>query len=374
MATSDLREQLQSSLGGTYALERELGGGGMSRVFVAEETALGRRVVVKVLAPELAEGLSADRFKREVRLAARLQHPHVVPVLTAGVTAEGLPYYTMPFVEGESLRARLGRGPLAVDEAVAVLRDVAKALAYAHAHALVHRDVKPDNVLLSGGVAVVTDFGIAKALSAAATAERRPGQDVAALTQRDTSIGTPAYMAPEQVAGDSDVDHRADLYALGCVAFEVLTGRAPFAGRSAQRVLAAHLSEAPPEVRQFRPDTPPAVADLVSRLLAKDADARPQSAVEVLRELEAPSTGDAVPAMPNALLGGSGMLWRALAVYAASFVAVAALAKVVVVTTGVPDWVLPGALLVMALGLPPLLATAYVQRAARRALAATPPR
>ena len=174
LLAADLREQLQASLGEAYQLERELGGGGMSRVFVAVETALGRRVVVKVLTPELAAGVSVDRFRREILFAAQLQHPHIVPLLAAG-DAGGLPWFTMPFVTGESLRARLERdGELPVAEAVRVLRDVASALAYAHQQGVVHRDIKPDNVLLSHGVAVVTDFGVAKALTASSGAAVHP--------------------------------------------------------------------------------------------------------------------------------------------------------------------------------------------------------
>ncbi|MGH7647116.1 MAG: serine/threonine-protein kinase, partial [Gemmatimonadaceae bacterium] len=196
----DLRDQLQATLGSSYSLERELGGGGMSRVFVAIETALDRRVVVKVLPPELGAGVNADRFNREILLAARLQHPHIVQVLSAGET-EGLPYYTMPFVDGESLRARVANeGPLPITDVIGILRDVARALAYAHEHGVVHRDIKPENVLLSGGSAVVTDFGIAKALS-----DSRGHVTGATLTQFGTSLGTPAYMAPEQVAADPDV-------------------------------------------------------------------------------------------------------------------------------------------------------------------------
>ncbi|AHG89297.1 protein kinase [Gemmatirosa kalamazoonensis] len=372
--TDALRQALQSSLGTGFLIERELGGGGMSRVFVAHDDTLGRRVVVKVLSPELSAALSGalsvERFEREIRTAARLQHPHVVAVLTAGATAEGLPYFTMPFVEGESLRHRLVReGRLPVDDAVAVLRDVAKALAYAHERGVVHRDVKPDNVLLSGGAAVVTDFGIAKALSAAAgNGAAQPSSRSDALTQLGVALGTPAYMAPEQAAGDPDVDHRADLYALGCVAFELLAGRPPFGDRPPRRALAAHLTEPAPDVRGPRPDTPPALADLVARLLAKDAAARPQSAADVLRALDRVTPGGAASdPMP---LGTA--LRRALAVYAAAFVVVAALARTVVATTGVPDWVFPGALLLAALGLPALLATAYVQHAARRAPVSTP--
>ncbi|HET7373671.1 MAG TPA: serine/threonine-protein kinase, partial [Gemmatimonadaceae bacterium] len=164
----DLRDQLQRTLGDAYQLERELGGGGMSRVFVAEERALGRKVVVKVLSPELAAGVSSERFAREIRVAARLQQANIVPLLTAGETL-GLPYYTMPFVEGESLRQRLADGPLPISDAVSVLRDVARGLAYAHEQGVIHRDIKPENVLLSSGTAVVTDFGIAKAISASRT-------------------------------------------------------------------------------------------------------------------------------------------------------------------------------------------------------------
>src|SRR5438067_5832641 len=220
-AMATFREQLQASLGGAYSLERELGGGGMSRVFVARDETLGRTVVVKVLAPELGEGVSITRFKREIQLAAALQEPHIVPLLSAGATQDGLPYYTMPFVAGESLRARLRREPaVPLGEAVSILRDVAKALAYAHAHEVVHRDIKPDNVLLSSGTAMVSDFGIAKAL------QRSKG--VAPSGFAGMSLGSPAYMAPELAAGEPDVDHRADLYAWGVMAYEILAGHHPF--------------------------------------------------------------------------------------------------------------------------------------------------
>src|SRR5439155_1627183 len=211
----------------------------MSRVFVAEETALDRKVVIKVLPPETAAQVSLERFKREILLAAKLQHPHIVPLLTAG-EANGLPYFTMPFVDGESLRVRLARhGELPVNHAIRMLREIASALAYAHEHGIVHRDLKPDNVLLSGGSAMVTDFGVAKALSASSNAEH------AGLTSLGVALGTPAYMSPEQASADPSVDHRADIYSLGVLAYELLTGQPPFAGRTPQHVLAAHVTEAP---------------------------------------------------------------------------------------------------------------------------------
>jgi eukaryotic-like serine/threonine-protein kinase len=363
----DLRSQLQATLGSAYTLERELGGGGMSRVFVAHENALDRTVVVKVLPPELVAGVNVDRFKREILLAARLQHPHIVPVLVAGET-NGLPYYTMPLVEGESLRVKLARtGALSITDAIGILRDVGKALAYAHERGIVHRDIKPENVLLSGGSAVVTDFGIAKAISASRTAASG-----GTLTQVGTSIGTPTYMAPEQAAADPATDHRADLYAFGCMAYELLAGRPPFTGKSPQRLLAAHMGEAPEPIGALRPDTPPELADIVMRCLAKDADQRPQSAGDLVRVLDTVTSGGGHTAMPPILLGGRHAMWRALGIYAVTFAAVAIVARSAIVGIGLPDWVFPGAVGVMALGLPVILFTAYVQHAARRLITMTP--
>jgi eukaryotic-like serine/threonine-protein kinase len=286
-----LRDRLQAALGAAYTIERELGGGGMSRVFLAEDAALGRRVVVKVLSPELAEGLSAERFTREVRLAARLQHPNVVPVLAAGavqVDGAALPYYTMPYVAGASLRARLAEGPLPVGEVLAILRDVARALACAHAAGAVHRDVKPENVLLTGGAALVADFGVAKAVRAAGGG--------GTLTQVGLAVGTPAYMAPEQAAGERDVDHRADLYAWGLLGWEALAGRHPFADRTSPlSLIGAQLTQLPARVDTVRPEVPAALAALLARCLAKDPADRPADGDEVLRALDAVALTPAAP-------------------------------------------------------------------------------
>jgi serine/threonine-protein kinase len=277
---TDVPQRLAAVLADRYTIERELGGGGMSRVFAAREQGLNRDVVIKVLSADVAAGVSLERFEREIQLAASLQQANIVPLLAAG-NADGVPFYTMPLVQGESLRGRLAQGPpLSLREIVGVLRDVARALSYAHARGVVHRDIKPDNVLLSHGAAVVTDFGIAKAVAASRTLPD------GTLTQAGTSIGTPAYMAPEQVAGDPAVDHRADLYAWGCLAYELLAGEPPFVSGSPHRLFAAHLGETPRPIGARRPDLPPALERLVMRCLAKDPAARPAAADALLRELE----------------------------------------------------------------------------------------
>jgi serine/threonine protein kinase/tetratricopeptide (TPR) repeat protein len=291
-----LRDELQRTLGSGYTVERELGGGGMSTVFVARDNTLGRSVVVKVLPYELAATVSVDRFKREIMLSAALQHPHIVPVLSSGETtpndgdgATRLPFFIMPFVEGESVRVRLARGPLSVREAVSILKDVSRALAYAHNRGVIHRDIKPDNILLSGGSATVTDFGVAKALSASREGKQQSTTKTGTITMVGTSIGTPAYMAPEQAAGDPAMDHRADLYALGIVGYEMLVGTPPFHGRAPQQLLAAQLTELPPPIASRRYDVPEALATLIMRLLEKEPAKRPKTAAEVTRLLEDPA-------------------------------------------------------------------------------------
>lgn len=276
----DLREQLQKSLGQAYSVERELDGAGMSRVFVATDRRLNRQIVVKILAPDFAAGVNADRFEREIQVAAQLQHPQIVPVFSVG-DADGMPFFTMPYVEGESLRDRLSRGPLPYREAIDILRDLAKALAYAHHHGVVHRDIKPDNVLLAGGSALVTDFGIAKAIAVS----QRPGKRGTTLTQPGMTVGTPAYMAPEQAVGDA-IDFRADIYAYGCLAYELLTGGPPFTDKNGVALLAAHLTLPPAPLVSKRPDVPHALAALVAQCLEKDPSARPAGAAAIIELLD----------------------------------------------------------------------------------------
>ena len=253
----------------------------MSRVFLANETRLDRRVVIKVLPEDVAAGINADRFRREIQLAAKLQHPHIVPVLAAGDVA-GRPYFTMPLIEGESLRERLSRsGELSLPDAIRILREVASALAYAHRHGIVHRDIKPDNVLLSDDFALVTDFGVAKAIRESAVEK-----DAASVTTAGVAIGTPAYMSPEQAVADPAVDHRSDIYSFGVLAYEILTGSTPFRGRTTQAVLAAHAIEPPEAIQKRRPNLAPWLADVVMRCLEKRPADRPQTATELVQLLQ----------------------------------------------------------------------------------------
>lgn len=272
-------ELLRQALSPAYTVVRELTGGGMSRVFLAHEQALGRSVVVKALKPELAAGVNRDRFRREMLLAAQLQHPHIVPVLTAGQHGELL-WYTMPFVEGESLRESIQRkGAFTVRETTRVLHDILDALAYAHRNGVVHRDIKPGNILRHGAHSLVADFGVAKAISA-----ETPHSGT---TSVGVAIGTPAYMAPEQIAADPGADHRMDLYAVGLLAYELLTGAQPFNEPSPQETMAAQLSRMPAPLEKVRPDTPPELAALIMDLLAKRPGDRPARAEVALERLEA---------------------------------------------------------------------------------------
>jgi serine/threonine protein kinase len=295
-----LQQELQSALGESYTIERELPRGGMSRVFLANENALGRKVVIKVLAPELAATLSVERFKREIKLAARLQHPHIVPLLHSG-EASGSLYYTMPYVDGESLRDRMSRDrQMTIADVSRVLEEVASALGYAHEEGVVHRDMKPENVLFFHGQAVVLDFGIGKALSASTTTD----EHAARITQRGMSLGTPVYIAPEQAAGDPDLDHRADIYALGVVTYEMLCGHPPFSGRSPQQVMAAHATQKPEPITARRRDTPSELASIVMRCLEKHPADRPASAMDIARAMSVTPLEGTRVVMPG------GRAWR----------------------------------------------------------------
>jgi serine/threonine-protein kinase len=342
----------------------------MSRVFLAEETRLSRQVVIKVLPPEMGAGVNAERFEREIRLAARLQHPHIVPLLTAGSSGDLL-FYIMPFIAGESLRSRLTReGELPVAEAVRILREVTDALAYAHRNGVVHRDIKPENVLMSEGHAVVTDFGVAKAVSASSGG--------GTLTSLGLALGTPAYMAPEQAVADPHVDHRADLYSVGVLAYEMLCGRTPFTAPTPQAMLAAHITQAAEPVIQHRKTVPPALSFAVMRCLEKHAADRWQSAGELAAQLDAGGSASVsqqvTDAQPVISSGTEAAIRRGHpGRVAALFLAASALILVVVYGVihwlGLPDWVLYGAGVLLAVGLPITLAAGVHER--KRAQART---
>ena len=280
---ADLRELLQSSLGTGYRLSRELGGGGMSKVYVADDPSVGRRVVVKVLSPDLAAGVNVDRFKREIQVAISLHHPRIVPVLSAGQSGDELLYYTMPYIEGETVRALIDRErQLALDRALAIATDVADALRYAHGRNIVHRDIKPDNILIErgSGRALVTDFGIARAIERAA--------DIRTVTSTGLTLGTPTYMSPEQASAEHDIDGRSDIYSLGCVLYEMLAGVPPFTGPSARAIIARHLTEPAPNIREARPDLPVSTERLFEYMLAKAPADRLVDAAALLGALDAP--------------------------------------------------------------------------------------
>jgi eukaryotic-like serine/threonine-protein kinase len=271
-------DHLRAALAGRYEIERELGAGGMATVYLAHDLRHDRKVALKLLREELSASLGKERFLREIKVAAALQHPHILPLYDSGA-ADDLLFYVMPYVDGPSLRDKLAReGELPIGEAVRILRDVADALTEAHRHGVVHRDLKPENVMLRGRHALVMDFGVAKALSEATGRQ--------SLTTVGVALGTPTYMAPEQAVADPHVDHRADIYAFGVVAYELLGGRPPFTGATAQQVLAAHVTAVPDPVTMYRP-VPPALAALVMRCLEKRPADRWQSAEELVPQLEA---------------------------------------------------------------------------------------
>jgi serine/threonine protein kinase len=273
----DIQATVQQALGQRYAIERQLGRGGAAYVFLAREPG-GRVVALKVLRPELLTGVAADRFLREIRLAGQLRHPLIAPVLDSG-EAGWVVYFTMAYVEGPSLAQRLAQaGALPVDEVLRIARDVLTALEYAHGQGIIHRDVKPDNVILSPAGAVLLDFGIARAI------ETTAGEQ---LTRSGMTLGTSTYMSPEQITASRSLDPTTDLYALGCVLFECLAGRPPFAHPNEMVVLRQHLLEAAPDVRTLRPEVPATLADAIRRAMAKQPPDRWSSAAELRAALEA---------------------------------------------------------------------------------------
>ncbi len=274
---TDALGRLTAALKDRYGLERELGAGGMATVYLAHDVRHDRKVALKALRPDVSRQLGAERFLHEIRIAANLSHPHILPVFDSG-ECDGFLYYVMPYVEGGTVRSLLGgERQLGVREAVRVLRDVADALAYAHGRGVVHRDIKPDNVMLSGRHALVADFGVARALSQVTGAHN--------VTTAGFALGTPAYMAPEQAAADPNVDHRADIYAFGVLAYEMLAGHPPFSG-APQQVMAAHVTQTPVGLLHHRPDVPDPLAELVMACLAKEPGSRPQRLDEVVGRLE----------------------------------------------------------------------------------------
>lgn len=274
---NETRDRLQALLGDAYSIERELGGGGMSRLFLAVERSLGRRVVIKLLPPEWVSEVSAQRFQREIALTANLPHPHILPILAAGAR-EGHLYYVTPYLPGESLAQRLQAGRLPIGDALRLLSEIADALAFAHAQGVLHRDVKPANVLIQDGHAVLADFGVARALAVS--------QGAGAVTRTGVVVGTPGYMSPEQLAGDVELDARADVYALSVLAYEMLAGQPPFAGSSATQVMAAHLTQTPRALAELCPGVPVAVEAVIERGLSKLPAGRPTSASEFRSALE----------------------------------------------------------------------------------------
>jgi serine/threonine-protein kinase len=296
-----VRDRLQSALGDAYQIERELTGGGMSRLFLANEASLNRKVVIKLLPPEFTSDVSSARFKQEIEIAAHLQHPNILPVLNAGAR-DGLLFYVMPYVPGESLRHRLTReGKLPVEDALRILHEIADALAQAHAEGVIHRDIKPENILLQGRHAVLTDFGVARALAEASTGGR--------LTETGIALGTPGYMSPEQATGERNIDARADVYALAVVGYEMLAGCPPFEGPTAQAIVAAHLTSTPKPLSTIRPETPGRVVDAIGRALAKAPADRLRTAAEFRDALAVPAqAGSSAPGLSRRMAVAGALL------------------------------------------------------------------
>ena len=275
MLVNDLQKRLESGLTGRYTVERPLGEGGMAVVFLARDLRHERAVAVKVLRPDISAEIGAERFLREIKMAASLTHPHILPVFDSG-NAGGLLFYVMPNMEGQSLRDRLDReGQLSLDDALRITAEVASALDYSHRQHVIHRDIKPENILLHEGAALVADFGIGKAVSSGKS-----------ITHTGLAVGTPAYMSPEQASGEQTIDGRSDLYSLGCVLYEMLTGETPFTGPNAQSIIAKRFMSPVPSVKITR-NVPDTLEAAVSRALARSPVDRYRSGADFADALRA---------------------------------------------------------------------------------------
>jgi tetratricopeptide (TPR) repeat protein len=342
----EIQERLAAALADRYALEEEIGSGGMASVYLARDLKHDREVAVKVLDPDLAQTLGAERFLREIKTAANLTHPHILPVFDSG-EADGFLFYVMPFVKGESLRTRLTKErQLPVEDAVQITREIADALAYAHEEGVVHRDVKPANIMLEAGHAVLADFGVAHAVSEAKD-ER--------ITRTGTSLGTPAYMSPEQAMGELDPDGRTDQYALGCVLFEMLAGHPPFSGAQVEAVVRQHLTEAPPSVTQARPSVTEEIVTVINRALAKSPADRFKTTGEMAAAL-ALTTAPAASA-PAGVSFEDRPLWQVALGWALVSLVVFAASGTLKDVVGLPSWV-PTVVGLICLGALPLVLAA----------------
>jgi tetratricopeptide (TPR) repeat protein len=352
---TDAVTRLKSALSDRYTIEREIGSGGMATVYLAKDLKHERQVAIKVLRPELAVVLGPDRFLQEIKIAANLNHPHILPLLDSGSVEEqpsAFLYYVMPYVEGESLRDRLNRErQLPIDDALDIARDVALGLSHAHSHDVVHRDIKPENILLSGGTAVVADFGIARAITEAG-GER--------LTETGLAVGTPPYMSPEQAAGDRTLDGRSDVYALGCVLYEMLAGQAPFTGPTVESIVRQHLTAEPNPVTRLRPSVPDAVARTLDRSLAKSPADRQATAQVFADELRSEAATFASGATGSTAT--TRFPYRTVGLLAASALLLLAGVYGLVLLLGLPDWVFGAAAGLAVLSLPVLLLTGHAEQ------------
>jgi TolB-like protein/tetratricopeptide (TPR) repeat protein/tRNA A-37 threonylcarbamoyl transferase component Bud32 len=340
--------RVRQALADRYRVERILGEGGMATVYLAEDLRHKRRVALKVMRPELSATLGAERFLREIEIAAQLSHPHILPVYDSG-DADGVLYYVMPYVEGGSLRERLEQGgQLPMDEALRLAREVTEALAYAHERGIIHRDIKPANILLGAGHALVADFGIARALGTDAT-----------LTQTGLAVGTPQYMSPQQAAGDRDVDARADVYAVGGVLYEMLAGEPPYSGGTPQAILAQSLTQDPPPLATRRPNLPPAVPTIVSQAMARAPVARFQTATALATALA--QAADAARSGTAPSVSGGPSAARVGGMFGVAAAAALAVIYAVMRQLGLPPWVFALGVGLLAIGVPVLLLTRRVE-------------